>query len=84
MDSESHLFWYAQLVVPITVARRDRSPVTANQSQATKQTASTDCHAVTSITLDTEQVSPRVVSVLVAAIEVDCSWFMSLLSLSPF
>ena len=39
--------------------------------QATKQTALTDCHADTSITLDTEQASPRVV--VIAIEEVDCS-----------
>ena len=33
---ESHLFWYAQLIAPIVVARRDLSPVTGTMSQATK------------------------------------------------
>jgi len=70
---------------PIAVARRDLSPVTGTVSHTTKTNGIDRLPCGYLIAFDTEQVSPQVVSVLVVAIEeIGCSWFMSLLSSSPF
>jgi len=54
-------FWHALPVAPITVARRDLSPLTGTVSQATKTNGIVRLHVVTSIA----------VSVLVVTIEDD-------------
>ena len=78
MDRKKPSFWHAQLVVPITVARRDlRNPVTGTASWATKANGIDRLPRSYLYRPRPRIGSPLAVSILVAIKEADCSWFMS-------